>query len=610
MQKKNSLLRIVWHAGKKDFLLGLPWLPLYSCAEIALALLAGTLLQLIFVTSDRISLASLIPGKLKDHIHWQQVFYVADLIYFIPIAIVLVALVKFVSGFMSSYLTERAGHRIAHKLREEMLAGFLSSYGNKLDQKNPDHVANQLMQDTTLLQGAVSKGTISAARDFIVLVGIVASMLLISWKTFLIGICVVVPFYLLLKTVAKKLSFYTQTGQKKQIQISSRLLSTHHGLLTVHALRSQQREMQDFERLNDENYRFMHSSLFVRTFFSPAMEFVGVFALALAFYGRVSYTGDFQASTYSAMVVLLAFSFRYIKNIAGTITFFSEIQVVFSRIKSYLKDYDPLSKAQTTSFLPASSSNGILAENISFVTEAGKEILSHCHLNVAKGKKIAFVGESGAGKTTFLRILAGLIVPTKGQVSIIPEFLLASQTPYVFRGSVKENIVYAQEQNSTGVAIPAGSVIPAKAGIHPKNPFSDHLTDHRCKELILALSLAYSDFGAQIFLEKNLGFLGEGLSGGEKARVSLARILYANPKLILLDEPTANLDAQSAQLFWQAVNAWKAKDSEHTVVAVSHAIHEVLDFDECYVFESGKIVSHGPPQEVLKHGKFLVSKNT
>ena len=68
-----------------------------------------------------------------------------------------------------------------------------------------------------------------------------------------------------------------------------------------------------------------------------------------------------------------------------------------------------------------------------------------------------------------------------------------------------------------------------------------------------------------------------------------------------MDEPTANLDAQTAKLFWQAIDAWKSKDSEHTVVAVSHAIHEVLDFDVCYLFESGKIVRFGSPQEVLKN---------
>lgn len=578
MSKRNSFLKIIWQSGKKDLFLSLPWLPIYSLSEILLALLAGILLQLVFTSSGQLEVSTLIPGRLKEYIHWNHTFYTDDLIFLVPFAIVIVAFIKFVSGFMSSYLTERAGHRVAHTLRQEMLAGFLSSFGNTLDQKNPDSVANQLMQDTALLQGAISKGTISAVRDFLVLVGIIVAMLLISVQTFFIGIAVVVPSALLLRQVAKKLNYYTHEGQKKQIHISTRFLSTHHGALTVHALRSQDREKEDFEDFNDDNYQLMHKSLFVRTFFSPAMEFFSIAALAVLFYWRLSFQGDFQASTYSSMVILLAFSFRYIKNIAGTITFFSEIHIVLTRVKSYLTDYDSSSKAQMVLPLPSYSQEALVARDVSFVTEGGRKILSNCSIHIPKGKKVAFIGESGAGKTTFLRTLAGLVIPTQGEISITPEFLLASQSPYVFRGSVKENIVYAHE------ALP------------------EHIVDDRCKDLILALSLAYSDFGAQLFLDKNLGFLGEGLSGGEKARVALARVLYAAPKLILLDEPTANLDAQSAKLFWQAIHAWQAKDSEHTVVAVSHALGEVEEFDLCYVFEEGKIVRHGSPKEVLKHG--------
>jgi ABC-type transport system involved in cytochrome bd biosynthesis fused ATPase/permease subunit len=98
--------------------------------------------------------------------------------------------------------------------------------------------------------------------------------------------------------------------------------------------------------------------------------------------------------------------------------------------------------------------------------------------------------------------------------------------------------------------------------------------------------------------EKNVGFLGEGLSGGEKARVALARLLHKSPQVLLLDEPTANLDARSAEAFWEAVAAWKARDTRNTVVAVSHALHEVKDFDRVYVFQDGAIVKEGTPAEV------------
>ena len=577
IKKKISFFKIVWQSAKKDLFLGAPWLPIYSLSEVILAICAAILLQLVFISTPRISIINLIPGKLKNYLPFTQVYDRKELIFIIPIIIIIASFIKLISGFMSSYLTERAGHRVAHRLREEMLYGFLSSPGNKLDQKNPDYVANQMMQDTSLLQGAISKGTISALRDFLVLLGIIISMLLISWQSFIIGICVVVPIAFLLRQISIKLNYYTREGQKKQIEISTRFLLTHHGALTVNALRSHNREKEDFEILNTNNYELMCKSLFVRTFFPPAMEFIAICMIGFIFAWRLSFTGSFQAGTYSSMLILLAFSFRYIKNIAGTITFFSEIHVVLKRVNDYLHDYSKSNESQKPKSIPSHSQDAIIVNNISYNLEDGREILSNCSLKIPKGKKIAFVGESGAGKTTLLRIIAGLIFPHQGNVSLVSEFLLASQAPYIFRGTVKENIVYVEKDA-------------------PEN-----IIDHTCKELVLALVLAYSDLGANLFLDKQLGFLGEGLSGGEKARVSLARVIFSAPKLILLDEPTANLDAQSSSLFWKAIDNWKEKDSEHTVVAVSHALHEVLDFDYCYVFEQGKITQSGIPREILSH---------
>ena len=75
---------------------------------------------------------------------------------------------------------------------------------------------------------------------------------------------------------------------------------------------------------------------------------------------------------------------------------------------------------------------------------------------------------------------------------------------------------------------------------------------------------------------------------------------FFHPRNLLLDEPTANLDSESAGYFWQAVEKWRKSDTNNTVIAVSHALHEVKDWDYCYVFKDGKIVSSGIPQEILK----------
>ncbi len=576
-RESTPLIKMMWKASKKDLLAALPWFPIFSLAEVLLAFGSSMLLQLLFLTTQTVSIQSLIPGKFKDLFESSFMLNKTELIFIVPTFIAVVALIKLISRFMSSYLTERAGHRTSCYFREKMLENFLSSTGNTIDQVNPDHVANQLMQDSILLQSALNKGTMSAVRDSFVLVFIVCSLVLISWKAFFIGIAIVVPMVFVLKRVSQKLNFYTHEGQKKKINIAARFLQSYQGRLPIAALRSQGRELSDLNDLNEDNYRFMKKSLFVTTFFSPSMEFIGLSLLAGVFYWRLNSTVDFEAVNYTAMIILVMFSFRYIKNIAGTITFLSDMQVVFKRVTQYFKDYTPSKRNPHLTFLPNYSKNAIIAQNVSYIVQDDKKILNSCSVHIPKGKKIAFVGESGAGKTTFLRSLAGLLIPSVGKIEISENYLMAFQSPYIYRGTTLENIIYNQE-------------LEINSRIEQKS-----------QDLVRALSLAFTESGSQLFLNKKLGFLGEGLSGGEKARLALARILFRSPTVVFLDEPTANLDSASSEFFWKAIEKWKSQDSDHTVVAVSHLIQEIIDFDYCYVFENGKIVKEGIPRDILNH---------
>lgn len=574
--KNFELLKMIWTASHRDLFFAMPWLPIFSLAEVFLAVSSSVLLQLLFITNQTtVPVASLIPGNFRYLLPVQYTINKSEVLFVVPIVITSIALIKLVARFMSTYLTERAGHRTAYYLREQMLFRFLTSTGNKIDQINPDKIANQLMQDTALLQDAVSKGTMSAIRDFIVLIGIVMSMLFISWRVFLMGFVIIVLMTIVLRKISKKMNYYTQEGQKKQINISTRFLQTYQGTLVVNSLRSHGRELSDLNALNDNNYSFMKKSLFVKTFFSPTMEFIGILLLGILFFWRLNSVSQFQSVDYTAMIILMVFSFRYIKNIAGAMTFLSDLRVVFRRVATYFEEYQESSRNIHLSYLPKYSLDAVVANNVSFVTNESKQILDNCSVIIKKGQKVAFVGESGAGKTTLLRIIAGLLVPSEGHISVCENYLMAFQMPYVFRGTVKNNILYNQLDEMTDRA------------------------NEKCRDLILALSLAFTESGAQIVLNKKLDFLGGGLSGGEKARVALARILFVSPKLILLDEPTANLDSASSKFFWKAIENWKSKDSEHTVITISHVLREVLDFDYCYLFKDGKIINHGLPRDIL-----------
>lgn len=573
--ESESLNRVCWRAAKKDFFLALPWVPLYSAAEVGVAALGGTLVQLFFADTPRIPVARLVPSAVADLFSFGQTLDRKDLALAIPLLLVAAGFLKLISSFFSSYFIERAGLRVSRQLRSSFLAGFLNSAGNVHDGKNKDQTANQLFADTTILQSFVSRGTLSLIRDSFVLVAIFGAMIFIAAKTVAVTLLALIPLVLLLRYVSKKVHFFARESVNAQVRISTRMLQFRNGLLAVFGMRSQSRERADLVGMSEGYYRFIKKSFLVRTLFRPSMEWVLIAVLAILLQIRLTAQNEVDVATYSTLFILFTFSFQRLKGLSGVMTQWAEIRAVFTRLKEQWSHFVTSRQNQFLSIVSNSEPVALRAQKLSYKNDLGQAILDECNVLVKRGTRVALVGESGAGKTTFLRAVAGLIVPTDGLIEVESSRLYISQEPYVFKGTVRENIVYNSLSDS------------------------EKFPEDVLSQLVQSLSLAHSKAGANLFLDKHLGFLGEGLSGGEKARVALARSLYAKPELLLLDEPTANLDKTTGALLWDAVMRWFKSHPKHTVIAVSHALDEVRDFDYCYIFSSGKIVRHGIPKEII-----------
>ena len=578
-KRRSGLGRCLWLAMRRDLFLGLPFVPLYSAAELLIAFASGSLLQLIFVETPRVPVASLLPEGLRAFVKFGQTLDRKDLAFMVPLVIVLAGLVKLIASFASSALIERAGHRGAHALRENLLKAFLGSRGNTVDSMAVDDLANQMIMDTTLLQSAVSKGTVSVVRDGCALVFLLAGMFVMAFEAMLYALVVIIPLALILRAISRSLTLYAQGGAARQVSLATRVLQSWHGRLTVHALRAGNRERAELRSHAEGLYAYMRRSFFVRTAFRPGTELLAVGLLAGLLWWKFQSPSGASGATVTSLLILGAFAFRPLKQVSGVIALAADVGAVYRRLSRLWSTLEGSAASEGASDRASgghrANDMALVAKNVSLVAESGRVLLSQCSLAIPFGARVALVGESGAGKTTFLRAAAGLLVPTSGAVEVAPRTLLATQHPYVFKGSVQENILYADDGGVPGpVELDAA------------------------KQLLLRLRLAHSATGAQMVAEKNVGFLGEGLSGGEKARVALARLLHRDPQVLLLDEPTANLDARSAEAFWEAVAAWKARDTRNTVVAVSHALHEVKDFDRVYVFQQGSIVREGTPAEV------------
>jgi len=578
---KHPLVRLIWTSSRWDVLFGTLLSPVHAACEVTLGFAAGALLQLVFASGSETSATRLLPKPILALVPDPSRLTREQLMTLVPLMLIVVGFLRLLTSFGSNYLLERAGHRVAHALRASFLNSYLRASGRILDTRNPDELTSRILLDTTLMQGLVSKGTIGAMRDGLVVISSGLAMLYIASQFFALLLLVFIPFFFALRAVSKRLEFYTRESARRQVEIATRGIQMRNGLLAIYGMGAQSREVQDLQNASQGYYQFIRKTFFLRTGFRPGMEILAIAILAGALQWRLSLPSEIDFAANSTVFVLAALSFRPLKNVSSFISQFAELKAVWRRLEH---EWDVThavvrEKASLQSADVLRATYAMQLKNVSYDALNGQRILHHCTLDIREGRRVALIGESGAGKSTLLRLMAGLLPASEGVVLGVSQVVLATQSPYVFQGTIFENIVYPNS---------------------PLNNSEIQRARERAIDLLLSLMLAHTQAGAELLLNKKVGFMGEGLSGGERARVALARLLFADRPVLLLDEPTANLDAASAAAFWSAVWRWqKQAGRTRTVVAVTHDLKDLHVFDDCSVFSEGRLVLSGSPEDVL-----------
>ncbi|NBX18135.1 MAG: ABC transporter ATP-binding protein [Proteobacteria bacterium] len=589
----HPLFKLIWSTSRVDVVLGLLITPLHAATEIALGFTSGALLQLIFSNAPDTNLQRILPRQVAGLLPQLSQIGRQELTTLVPVFLIVIGFCRLLTSFGSNYLLERAGHRVAHAMRSSFLNACLAASGRIMDSRNPDELTNRTLLDTAMMQGLISKGTISALRDGLVVIGVAASMIFIASNFFFILILVFVPFFLLLRSVSRRLEFFARESARRQVELTTRGMRTRQGLLAIYGMNSRWREHSDIVGMSDSYYSFMRSTLLLRTSFRPAMEILAVLVIAGALQWKLNLNTETAAAEYATLFVLAALAFRPLKNVSSFVSQFSELKAVWQRLSeewSLIHNARSSgSHASASGYIQMRSGHALEVRDAAFETIDGLRILHKTNLVIKERSRVALVGESGAGKSTLIRLMAGLLPPAEGTLGGTENAVLATQTAYVFQGTVFENIVYP--------VMPSGKPELQRAR-------------ERASALVLSLMLAHTPAGAELFLNKKVGFMGEGLSGGEKARVALARLFFADRPVLLLDEPTANLDQESAAAFWSAVWAWQKQAGEtRTVVAVTHNLTDLSHFDEGHLFSKGSCVASGTPQYILERMREFSSQD-
>jgi ATP-binding cassette subfamily B protein len=569
MNEKPALTRLIRYA--KDDRKNAIWASIYSFAnkvfDIAPEILIGFAIDVV------VSKQNSFVARMGIEDPWHQV-----------IALGVLTLVIWVCESLFEYLHliswRNLAQNIQHKLRTDVYSHVQNLDMAYFEDQSSGNLVSVLNDDVNQLERFLDGG----ANDFIqtltavVLVGAVFIFIspTIAWVAFMpIPLVIVGAFYFQKRAVP----MYAQVREKVGL-LASRLNNNIAGILSI---KSFTREAQQAQLLRDESLAYVqanHKAIAVSSAFTPIIR-MAVLAGFLATFllgGWKVLQGDLRVGMYGVLVFLTQRLLWPLTRLATTVDLYERAMASTRRILD-LKQV-PI-EIVSGHFKPDKLKGTFVLKNVDFKYQTGGPVLKDISLHIPAKKTVAFVGATGSGKSTLIKLLSRYYEPTSGDVwldarplsdydlqSLRQRIGLVSQDTYLFHGSVKENLLFGQLEASDEQLIEAATMAEAH-------------------DFIQALPEGYDTI---------IGERGQKLSGGQRQRLSIARAIVKNPDVLILDEATSAVDNETEAAIQRAM-IHIAKN--RTTIMIAHRLSTVVQADQIYVLEQGRIVQEGKHAQLL-----------
>lgn len=487
---------------------------------------------------------------------------------------VILSLIAFVllaqmGNFMVSFFSALYTELEMKKLRFEAFKKLLKADYSAFLGVSPGEFASRVISDMNLYKNLIGSYIIKVFRDPLTTVFLLGVLFYRDWILTL-NLALLVPVLAFaIKYFGSKKGKHIKRTQEGYAGITDRLFSSFSGFESIRSFKAQGMFERLFEQLNRNLFRSSLKSELYSALNSVFNYTFGYIVVALViFYGSYRITegsltpGDFL----SYLTALVFLQNPLIETQKGIMELRSALPVI-NRIRELLN----LEEEGEGILRLESFKSEIKVENL-LVSVGEEKLLKGVNLTIYRGEKLGIMGDTGSGKSTFLRVLAGLL-PYQGSVKLdglelsqirkedLREImLLLSQEPFVFPGTVRENLIMAKEKPE--------------------------------EDLWKALHLAGCDFVKSLDQQVSP----KSLSGGERQRLALARVFLKSPEIILLDEATSALDAKKEE---EVLNNLFEHFKDKTFILVAHRFSNLLKCDRVVVLKEGRVVFEGRPREAI-----------
>ena len=499
-------------------------------------------------------------------------------LYFIPGAILVTGVIKGLATYTQVTSLQFMSHRIIEKLRRDVFHNLINLHYGFFTQNRTGSLITRITTDTYYLSGAMANTYTALIKDSLTLLVLIGNMFYQNWKLALISM-VVFPLALIpVRVLGKKIRIITKNLQHQIGNLASNLEEIFKGIKNVKSFNAEEFEIL---RINKEiaaarELNFKQEKVTARS--RPFTETLGSLAAGLAIFGGGVFVinDNMTAGELMSFLVSLMLAYAPLKNLINVNVLLQSGLGAASRIFEFIDMKNDIFDGSKT----IKDFDEIKFKNVFFkYPNTEKNVLNGININLRKNKKIAIVGPSGSGKSTLLGLMIRLFDLDKGEIIIGNEnikdlrlknlrsyFSLVSQDTVLFDGSISENIKYNSKLSTKSI---------------------EKFAELACvDEIIEKLPQG---------LNSQIGENGVKLSGGQRQRIAIARALAQQKSIILLDEPTSNLDLRTESKLFDNLHSIK----NITLVVVAHRLSTIKHFDEILYFESGKLLEQGSHKSLM-----------
>ena len=550
----------------------------------------GKQLVLVLICIAASSFLSLLPSILTGKIIDEGLINrdLKALIFFIVLSLAVTFLANLI-GVAESYINTWIAQHITYDMRNQMYAHLQKMSQRFYTTNNQGDIVTRMTSDIDGVQTVIANTFTSILSNVITLVIAAIAMFQKNWILALVGIIIVPLFTLPTRKAGKTRWSLTNESQAANDQINGILNETLSvsGQLLVKLFGKEKREYDRYEQINRKMIRLnIRERMAGRWFLVVLTTFTSIGPMLIYLVGgilMIRYDHNLTVGDITVMVALLGKMYMPVNSLLNIQVEWIRSMSLFTRIFNYF-DIPPEIESAPDAVTPETVTGNVEFSHVSFAYEEPKRILKDISFRLEAGKSIAIVGPSGSGKSTIINLIPRLYDVSEGSVTfdgidvrkLDLQFLrsqvgVVSQETYLFNGTIRENLLYAKEDATEAEMIEALQ----KANIY----------DFVAKQ--------------ELGLDTQVGNRGLKLSGGEKQRISIARILLKNPTVFIFDEATSALDSISEQKIQEAIDPII---ESKTSILIAHRLSTILAADEILVVKDGMIVERGQHKDLVSAG--------